>query len=122
MKKGFTLIELIVVIGLVAILGLVITSNLTGAFSNQQDEQYTFFKETLEDAACTFIDLEVAASKKTSCRSNGSCTVNLQTLLEQGLIVDSDLVNPKTGTAVSTSNTVTISYNAEGIKSCSYNE
>ena len=48
--------------------------------------------------------------------------MNLQTLLEQGLIVDSDLVNPKTGTAVSTSNTVTISYNAEGIKSCSYNE
>ena len=79
-------------------------------------------KETLEDAACTFIDLEVASSKKTSCRNNGSCTVNLQTLLEQGLIVDSDLVNPKTGTAVSTSNTVTISYNAEGIKSCSYNE
>ena len=122
MKKGFTLIELIVVVGLIGIIGLIITANLTGAFSNQQDEQYAFFEETLVNAACTYIDRREAELKKADCLEKKSCTVNLQTLLEFGLIVDSDLVNPKTGSKVSTSNTVTISYDAEGIKSCSYNE
>ena len=122
MKKVFTLIELIVVIGLIAILGTVITSNLTGAFSNQQDEQYDFFKEKLENAACTYIDRREASSKKETCLRDKTCTVNLQTLLEFGLLEDSDLVDPRYGTTVSSSKTVTISYDAEGIKSCSYNE
>lgn len=123
MKKGFTLIELIVVVGLIGIIGLIITANLTGAFSNQQDEQYAFFEETLENAACTYIDRREAELKKADCLEKKSCTVNLQTLLKFGLIVDSDLVNPKTGSKVSTStNSVTIVYDSEGVKKCCYNE
>ncbi len=117
MKKGFTLIEIIVTIGLIAIFGYVLVSNISSVFNNEQDKQYEQFVERLETAACTYIDLDVAASKKATCKSTGSCTVMIHSILTQGLITDEDLVNPNTKERISTSKTVTIQY-INGVKTC----
>ncbi len=121
MKKGFTLIELIITIGLIAIIGVVLVSNMSAVFTNQQDVQYENFKKTIENAACTYIDLDIGASLRDTCLRNGSCYVRVSALLSAGYIEESDLVNPKTQSSISTSTNIQIRY-TDGIKSCTYPE
>jgi len=121
MKKGFTLVELIITIGLITILGAVIVANMSSTFTNQQEKQFEEFKNTLEKAACTYIELSAASSIKSSCKSSGSCTISLSKLLTEGLIEEKDLLNPKTEEKVPSSKVVSISYSG-GKKTCTYNE
>ena len=121
MKKGFTLIEIIITIGLIAIIGTVIVSNLSVSYTKQQEKQYENFKDTLEKAACTFIDLNMNANLKKTCQSNGNCTVTVQNLLKEGLIEDEDLTNPKTQSRISSTALVQIYYE-NGITTCTYQE
>lgn len=121
MKKGFTLVELIITIGLITILGAVIVANMSSTFTKEQEKQYEEFKNTLEKAACTYIELDVGKSIKNACKTSGSCSVSLSKLLTEGLIEEKDLLNPKTEESTSTSKTVGISYSG-GKKTCTYNE
>lgn len=121
MKKGFTLIEIIITIGLLAIIGTVIVSNLSVTYTRQQEEQYENFKANLEKAACAYIDFNAYASLKSTCQANGSCTVTVQDLLEEGIIEDSDLTNPKTQSRIPGTTAIRITY-TNGIKSCEYPE
>ena len=54
-NKGFTLVELIVTIGLICVLGAVIVTNMASNLTEKQDEQYENFKKTLENAACMYL-------------------------------------------------------------------
>lgn len=119
MKKGFTLIEIIITIGLIALIGTVIVSNLSATYTKQQEQQYENFKGTLENAACTYINLKVAESIKNTCRSTGSCSVPVKLLLEEGLITDENLENPKTQDLISETTEVLITYQ-DGITTCTY--
>ncbi len=117
MNKGFTLIELIITIGLMAILGYLLVANLGTTLTNEQDKQYEEFKDTLENAACVYIDLSEASSLKASCLRNGSCTISLETILRKGLISEDDLVNPSSNTRISTDMVVRVSY-VNQVKTC----
>lgn len=121
MKKGFTLIEIIVTIGLIALIGTVIVSNLSATYTKQREEQYQNFKRVLENAACVYIDLDVASSIRSTCRSNGSCTISVSTILQEGLIEDDDLINPKTEEAIPGTTNISVTY-TNGVKTCSYPE
>ena len=55
-KNGFTLIELIITIGLLAILGTMIASNMLGVQSKQMESNYESYKEQIADAACLVMD------------------------------------------------------------------
>lgn len=120
MQKGFTLIELIITIGLLAVIGTVIATNMTGTLSKRQEEQYEEFKTTLNNAACTYIDLNNQSELKQTCLSNKSCSVALQNLLTSGLVKESDLVDPRDGSMASGS--VLITYDYRGIKTCEYKD
>ena len=121
MKKGFTLIEIIITIGLMAILGYLLVANLGNTLTNEQDKQYEEFRATLENAACVYIDLSEASSLKSTCMSNGSCTIPLETVLSKGLISEDDLVNPSSNTRISTDTVVTVSY-VDQVKTCTLEE
>ena len=98
-KNGFTLIELIVTVGIIALIGTVISVNVLGLFSNQEDKDYEKFKEQIEEAACMHVDLKMPYYEKTPCRRNG-CTVKIETLIGDGYIAD-DLIDPSTGEKIS---------------------
>ncbi len=139
-KNGFTFVELIVIIGLLALLAIIIGTNMVGLQGKQQDKNYEAFKKKLESAACLYIEKSNPESYKgtgtwnnfrSTCRSTSGCNVNLGWLIEEGLISE-DLANPsieddkkteeKENAVVNMKNkTVHVSYN-NGTKKCEYNE
>jgi len=121
MKKGFTLIELIVTIGLIVLLGMVIVSNLGSNLSNQQEKQYELFKERLEKAACVYIDRPSQKEIKKSCKQTHSCNISVGSLLSDGLVEESDLIDPLTKESISQSKNILITY-TNGVKDCVYQE
>lgn len=119
-KSGFTLVELIVTIGLMVLLGLVIVSNLSSNLTKEQDKQYELFKSTLENAACTYIELSTNKSLKNTCKSSG-CNVSIGDLYDNQLIQDEDLKNPKTDEGINLTKVIKITY-VDGVKTCVYQE
>ena len=56
-NKGFTLVELIITITLIAIISVSIGVSVTGLLSRQEDDQAEEFKKTISDAACVYAEL-----------------------------------------------------------------
>ena len=46
MKKGFTLIELIITIALLGLIGTIIATNMTGILDSEQEKEYKKSKKT----------------------------------------------------------------------------
>ncbi len=131
-KNGFTLIELIITIGLLAILGTMIASNMLGVQSKQMESNYESYKEQIADAACLVMDSKYIGTggivyidsaftsltdSKNYCLSN-KCYLRTRELIEYGFL-DKDLENPKTGFSVSQDEIVEVEYKA-GVKTCTY--
>ena len=97
-KKGFTLIELIITIGIMVMIGLVIVTNMTGLFSKNEDVDYENFKKKIEDAACIYSERAEWRTKRDSCKQGTStdCTITTDMLIAGGLIEES-LKDPRKG-------------------------
>lgn len=139
-KNGFTFVELIVIIGLLALLAIVIATNMVGLQGKQQDKNYEAFKKKIESATCLYISKSNPKSYKGSepwsdfqskCRNTSGCDINLGWLIEEGLISE-DLANPsieddkktdeKENAVINmTGKKVHISFD-NGIKKCEYKE
>lgn len=85
-NKGFTLIELIVTIGILAMLSLVVGMSITNMIEKQNERNYNEFVKEVEDAACVY------AEKLDRCKSLTNCSITFEELLAEGLI-DKDLIN-----------------------------
>ena len=109
-KKGFTLVELIITIALLGVLGMVIVSNMSGILNKEQDKQYDLFKTTLSKAACSYIHLNAGKTLRSTCITRGKCDVAVTVLLEQGLISDDDLIDPRKHEKISSKTYVEITY------------
>ncbi len=90
-KKGFTLIEILVVIVLLAAVSVTIGVNLNGMQERQSKKEYDKYTETLEKAACTYAETK---------NFNGEYSVKIKTLLEEGLL-NKKLKNPDTEKSIS---------------------
>lgn len=109
-KKGFTLVELVITIALLGVLGMVIVSNMSGILNKEQDKQYDLFKSTLTKAACSYIHLNAGKTVRSTCVAKGKCSVAVTVLLEQGLISDDDLIDPRKQDKISSKTYVEITY------------
>ncbi len=115
-NKGFTLIELIITIALMAMIGVVIASNMSGMFSKEEDKSIDNFKKQLQDAACV---LSESNSFKSRCQSG--CTITMNDLITNGLI-DENLKDPRNNKRVKeTTYTVKVQYNNK-VKTCTFTE
>lgn len=97
-KNGFTLLELIVTISLVAVVGVVISANVLGMFSDQEDQDYEEFVKKIEESACMYVETSFDSTKRSNCKRNG-CMVTIDDIISKGYIAD-DLVDPSTGEKV----------------------
>lgn len=114
-RNGFTLIELIAAIAIMVVISVIVTVNLSNISKNNETKRYNEFKQQVADAACVYIDLSQNRTIKSSCYSN--CIVNVGTLVTEGLIT-SDLINPKTEEAIDQTLNVSVTWNNEGVKTC----
>lgn len=78
-KSGFTLIEMIVTIALLAFVGIVVSMNVVKVVNNQNDNKRETVVSLIEEAACAYSGLSTA-----DCEDG--CNISLEDLLNEGLI------------------------------------
>ncbi len=88
-NKGFTLIELIITITLVAILSIAMGVSLSGMLARQREKEYAEYIEEIEKAACVYAEI-----KQYSIGINYE--IEIKELIEEGLL-SKDKTNPKDG-------------------------
>lgn len=99
-NNGFTLIELIATMALIAVLATVILVNMTGIKSNEETRQSDRFKKDIEEAACTYIDMSMNSSNRDACKNDSNsaqCKVFLKTLISDDVaLIDGESYDPIT--------------------------
>lgn len=107
-NRGFTLIELIITITLIAVISLSIGVSVSGMLSRQREKEAEELKKTIEEAACVYSEVE----------DTSVTNVTLKTLIESGLL-DRNLNNPITKEDLNELSSVSITWN-NNEKTCTY--
>lgn len=130
-NKGLTMIELIVTIGLITLIGIVISTNMLGILSKEEDNEYDRFVKEVEDAACMYIEIANDSSDnyindRIKCRQGNiynsinnmvaGCRVKINNLINNGYL-DTDLIDPSTGEIIDGEKEVIISWE-DNVKHC----
>ena len=112
-KNGFTLIEILVVIVLAAAISVTIGVSMQGMQERQTKKEIKEYKETLEKAACVYVEINNITSYT---------EVTVDTLIKTGLI-KKNLKNPETNKTAEdeSSKSIIISW-TNGEKTCKVNE
>lgn len=93
MKKGFTLVELLVVIALLGIVAVMVTTSVIGIMNRSRASLSESQISTLEKAAEHWGTINPDKMPL----DNSVYEVNIETLADEGYIDSSDLENPKNG-------------------------
>lgn len=120
-KEGFTLIELIVTIAIMGLIGVVISTNMLGLFSNEEDKEYEAFVQKIEDSACMYVETVFNDTQRSNCRTN-TCTITIDQLINKGYVAD-DLIDPTTGNVITSNKSkykVKVSW-VNNVKTCVMN-
>ena len=95
-NKGFTMIELLIVISLIALMAILMAVNMTGILSEQKGMSYNTIRGQIESAACAYIDKQENVNLRKEYKDNFSGgIVILSTLIKDGLI-DGEMKDPRT--------------------------
>ncbi len=114
-NKGFTLVELLVTIGIIAVIGVVISVNIVGVVKKNNQQEYEDFKNKLTKSACAFADLSDTLKNCTN-----RCLVTVQELIDEGLL-EKNMINPKTKKPLGPQETIHVCHEDKE-KVCYYNE
>lgn len=105
-KKGYTLIELLAVLSIMAVILLIAVPSVTKQLSGIEDNNYNQFKQNVYLAAESYINAnpdEYTNLKET----NGEACINVEYLVRDGWI-KSSMNNPKTNEKISISSSVKV--------------
>lgn len=101
-KNGFTLIEILVVIVLLAAVSVTVGVSMNGISERNEEKEYNNYIEKIENAACLYAEVNNITS---------DTTVTIKRLLSESFLRN-DLVNPKENKKITEyqDNIVNISY------------
>ena len=135
-NKGFTLIEIIAVVGLLALIGVMISTNLVSMNQKQNEKNYVNYKETIASGACIFFEskdmkfystssgaINKTASAKVNrdeCLGLKKCYTSTALLIEYGYI-DEHMKDPTTQEDVTPREYACVVFK-DGAKSCYYQD
>ena len=110
-KKGFTLIELIVTIALIALITVSVGVSMNGMLDKQTEKEYASYVKTIENTACSYAEIKGYTS---------NINIRIGDLINYGILRE-DLKNPKTDKYVSEYSNDTISVTwVDFTKNCKY--
>lgn len=115
-KKGFTLIELLLVIAIMGVIGVIATISLTHTLQSTSQRKCDEFVLEVEEAACVYSGL---SNKEIICTRTNCAPIPLDILVKEGHIKSE--TDACTGNDIDLNETVTVSWNADGEKTCTYN-
>lgn len=108
-NKGFTLIELIITIALIAAISVTVGLSMSGLLERENQKQVDEYRETIEKAACLYAVTHDVES------------VSLQTLIDEGLL-RKDLENPESKMEITNYRNHAVEINMiDGERKCFYN-
>ena len=110
-NNGFTLVELIITITLIAIISVSIGVSINGMLSRQEEDQAEQYAKDIADAACVYAEVNDITTNS---------TVTIHELISAGLL-SKDLINPISDRPITdyNDNEVTITW-SNNEKTCSY--
>ena len=116
-KKGFTLIETIMVIAILALLMLILVPNVISLINKNNIKSCQNLKASIENAAKVYVTNN-KYQLGFSCNANASETTSIVTIPIQDLInsgdlklTDNKLVNPVSGKDIPLSSKIKVTYN-----------
>ena len=112
-KKGFTLIELVAVVALLAITGLVVVMSITKQLTDQEDKNYGLYKETILSAAELY--MEPRRNLYPELEKIGDSTYITAKDIIGADLLDKDLENPRTDEAIDKNTRIKVTIGADNI-------
>ena len=109
-KKGFTLVEILVSIGLLALLGSVIAISLNRVFKDNNKKHYNEYVEKIKSSAMLFVNNTVDIIN--DLNDNSFKIITIGDLIDNGYVNDS-LVNPSTDEKVGKEEKIQVSYDSD---------
>lgn len=109
-KKGFTLVEVLVSIGLLALIGTVIAISLNRTFKDNNMKNYNEYVEKIKSSAMLYVNNTVDIIN--DLNDNSFKIITIGELIDNGYIND-DLVNPDTGEKVKNDEKIKVSYDSD---------
>ena len=134
-NKGFTLIEIIAVIGLLALVATMVGSSLISMNQKQNQKNYDNYKETIANAGCLYFEgkknkmyssyadavtdnPERKVERSYCIDSRHTCYISVGTLIDNGFIAE-DMIDPTTQVRVKRDEVAVVQY-SKGRKTCCY--
>ncbi len=93
MKKGFTLVELLVTIGVLVLILLIVTPSLVGVINDSREKSFEETKRNIKGAANNYM---IENSGNFPENVGESHTIEIETLQDEGYL-KRNIINPKNG-------------------------
>ncbi len=93
-KKGFTLVEILSSITIMALIATIASFNFVKIFDNEKEIGENNKDNIITTAACIYIELEENKNLKNTCLMN-RCEITTDTLIKSGLLKEEDVNNSK---------------------------
>ena len=111
-KKGFTLLELVIAIGLLALFAVFIGVSLNRTFKKQKENDYNNFIKKIVASANLYVSNEGSIINSLSS-DKGYVIIKAKDLINKGLLSE-NTINPKTNEKVDPNDEIKVSYDANG--------
>jgi prepilin-type N-terminal cleavage/methylation domain-containing protein len=118
-KKGFTLVELIISIALLSLIGISIGTTLNKSYQKNQKNEYDEFINKIESSANVYASADTNILNQLET-SKGFIDIEAKELIDSG-ILSTDLVNPKTGNKIQSSDKIRVTLDDNGTLKFEFN-
>lgn len=119
-NKGFTLLEVILVVAILGVILLIVVPNVSGLLKKNKDEQYENLRKSIISSAKIYVS-DNRYNLPIVCNNTSDrpvFTITLQNLVDAGNLTE-PVVDPRNKSEIELSNVVNITYNCSN-KSFSY--